>query len=80
MTDAFKRRRRRPFGSLEAAKSRMSSAHLDQAIAIWWLTATICTCRAQNPACLKLNLQSNYKTRKLNQERGKKKRKKLGCF
>ncbi len=40
MIDAFKSRRRRPFGSLEAVRTRLRSAYLDQAIAIRWLTAT----------------------------------------
>ncbi len=39
VTDAFKSRRRRPFGSLEAVRSGLRSANLDQAIAIRWLTA-----------------------------------------
>ncbi len=40
MTDALKRRRRRTFGSLEAVRSRLRSAYMDQAIAIRELTAT----------------------------------------
>ncbi len=40
MTYAFKRRRRRSFGSLEALRIRLRWAYLDQAIAIRWLTAT----------------------------------------
>ncbi len=34
MTDAFRRRRRRPFGSLEAVRIRLRWAYPDQAIAI----------------------------------------------
>ncbi len=40
MTDAFKRRKAEAYGSLEAVRSRLRSAYLDQAIAIRWLTAT----------------------------------------
>ncbi len=40
MTDAFKRRRRRAFGSLEAVRIRLRWAYLDRAIAIRWLMAT----------------------------------------